>query len=526
MTSRIKTLWNTLDGERQESLAHARRLAAISKPYVLPPEGQTDSDRLPRPFQSLLSWGVTIMEGRLLSSLFPPDRPWFVLELDPSLLADTQMNAEELERVKQALYIRSLMVHAKLESADLSPGASVERRAGFRSRKRMALTQLLVTGDVLERLGDDYRLRVYRRDQYVTKRDSSGNVVCHIIRERLDPLGLSDEHRRACQFKDEELKEKAAHERMRDIYTLVEWQPQAKNWTVCQECNDHEFNESTETVTPYFSTPFELSGGDYGRGWIEVNEGDGFSFDEINEKILEFAGTASKHLWFIDGNSETRASDLTKPSGSVVLGRVSSGMVQDVAMMRADRLADFSVVLQTAERIRKDLGKAMLIESEAAPQGEAGRSPRSWERVAMELEGALGGLYAPIADEQQVPLLRRMMHQMKRDLDKAAIPDKGVQINIQTGIAALSRQARLGGVLQAVQAVQAFPEAIKWINLDVLSHLIFRLSYVDEPGLIKSPEQVKAEIEQQLRVQAQAQANEQMIQSAGAIAEQSAAQSQ
>ncbi|WP_434127675.1 hypothetical protein, partial [Enterococcus faecium] len=63
----------------------------------------------------------------------------------------------------------------------------------FRTMKRHAISQLLCTGDVLEMLDDDNRLRVFRLDQYVTLRDSCGDIIYHITKERIDCAAIDDE---------------------------------------------------------------------------------------------------------------------------------------------------------------------------------------------------------------------------------------------------------------------------------------------------------------------------------------------
>lgn len=519
----IASQYASLSAKREAILEHVRKLAAISMPHVCPPDGMDESSRLPRPYQSLLARGVTVMVGRLLTALFPPDRPFFATKIKPEIAHAGVLSDDDLAAITQSLFFMDVMMQARLESADMGSPSTVNRRAGFRSRMRVSLNQLIVTGDTLNRLGDDYRLRVYRRDQYVTSRDSTGQPLVHIIEEKVDPLAMSEAHRRECGFKDEELKAKNVTDRLESVFTLCEWNPLTKVHVIKQECKDKVFNESEESVTSFFNPTFDLSPGEsYGRGFIELNEGDAVSFDVLSEKMLDFAALASKLLFFIRHGSDTRPADLGKPTGSVSYADVQGGIVQDVAMLRAEKLNDFRVVAEVMERIRRDLGKSMLIESEAAPTGEAGRSPRAWERIATELEGALGGLYAPIADEFQVPLLRRLMHNMKRDLDRFA-PPENVEVDILTGIPALARQAKLGNAIQIVQSMQAVPELARHINLDVLADVLVRYGQVDEPGLIKSKDEVRAELAQQMQLQAQAQAQEQAIKSAGAITENAAA---
>ena len=58
---------------------------------------------------------------------------------------------------------------------------------------RSAISQLLVTGDVLIQMTDEYQIRIHRRDNYVVRRSTSGDVMYMITREQVDSLSLSPE---------------------------------------------------------------------------------------------------------------------------------------------------------------------------------------------------------------------------------------------------------------------------------------------------------------------------------------------
>jgi len=508
------------DGLRLSILEEARLCAALTKPWILPPENQNPDMKLPENYQSEGSRGITNMEGRMLMALYPPDAPWFRLEVAPKYRYSGSLNDRQLQEIQQKLFIQELVIQAALESVHLNPRSN-GIAAGFRSNKRLSISHVLITGDVLERLDDNYRLTVFRRDQYVTLRDSAGAVMHHIIKERIDPLNLTDEQITKSKLDKEKLKAEQCADRMRDMYTLVEWQPWSKNWVVRQEINDEIIVESQEPISPYFSTSYELvSGENYGRGWIAQNLGDLRSLNTINEKMLDFAAMASKFLTFLDSNSEIQPKQLEEKSGSVIHGRVAGGQVQDVAFLKTDKFADFRVVFETAERIRKSLGSAMLMESAVQPTGDRVTATQV-QRVALELEGALGGIYAPIADEQQIPLLQRTRYQLQRDKLIAPLPEGFVEIKGLTGISALSREHDAARVMEITAIVAQLPEEARArIDYTVLVDVLARYRRIDVPGLIKSPEQVISEHQQMMQQQAAMAANEKAIDVIGNVAEQ------
>jgi hypothetical protein len=512
----IQSAFMREDAKRFNILERARHCAALTRPWILPEIGQTELDKMPETFTSVPSRGIANLEGRLLMALYPPGTPFFRLLPASHIRFSQNVDTKQVQAFSQALSIQELLMMARLESADMG-GGSNRRRTGFRSRKRQAITQILITGDVLEQFTDDYRLRVFRRDQYVTCRDSSQDVQFHIVCEKIDPATLSPEIMEIADIRDEDL-DRNYDERGVDLYTRCAWQPYTRLWLVEQEINKKIIRTSEEPVSPYMSTPFELAPGeDYGRGFIEANLGDVRTLNELHERLLDFAGMCSKFVPCIDYNSQVRASDLAKPSGEVIEARVQGGAVQDIAFLSVNKGSDFQVVYQTALEKRRDLAVAMLMEADAAPKGERVTAFQI-QRIASELEGALGGVYAPIADAQQVPLVERLLYQMQRDAILPALPRNSMDIEAVTGIAALSREADKAKLLQLVSTMAQFgPEMTKRIDLGVLFDTLLRQSGIFEPGLVKTSEQVAAEASAAMQQAIEMEAQKRLIQVGGDV---------
>ena len=516
--------WAGDDSQRDGVLDRARLCASLTKPWILPPSSQGKNEKLPENYQSLGARIVNNLEGRMLLALYPPSVPWFQLSLSPKIRYDPRMPPEALQQAEQLLFVRELTLLSLLEAGALTHPHSGRRTPNFRKQKRQVISHILVTGDCLEQLTDDYRLKVFRRDQYVTSRDSRGDVLYHIIKERIDPLTLSQVELMKCDLKTEELMDMPVDKRMRDLYTLAEFQPLSRNWLIRQELKDKVIAESQEAVTPFISTPYELvSGEDYGRGFVEANLGDFRSLDELRDKLLDFAAMASKQHPIIDEASLMREEDFNKPSGTALRGRVRDGRVQDLAFMSVDKISDFNVVFQTADAIRKDLGKAGLMEEEVTPRGDRVTAFQV-QRVAMELEGALGGVYAPLADDQQMPLLQRVTFQAQRDNLLAAMPEEVIEVKALTGIAALGRELDKQRLLSFVQVVSQLGEAAtQRIDMAVLSDILRRLESIQEPGLIKTDEQLAQEQQSAMQIQAQQEAVSRGAEVIGDVAKQGAA---
>lgn len=521
---RIAGIFSSEDGQRTESLNRARECARLTKPWILPMQGRTEGSRLWVNNQSLGSRGVSVVAGKLLMALFPPDQPWFTVDLHPEFQYDPTIPDGFKQVVANRLWLQQLQMAATLESADLVSQSRIG--VGFRVGQHHSIAQMLVTGDTLEELTDDYKIEVHRLDRYVTSRDDSGMVLYHVVKKRIDPMTLSEDDWSKAQL-DPELKQKPASQRMLDLYTWHEYQPQSKTWVIRQEINGYEFRESEEPVSRVISTPFELITGEkYGHGLVEQNAGDLSTLDTICAKQREAIGAMARMVPMLDTASSVDEDDLLRPSGEVIRGRVSAGEVQDVAFLQTKKNADIASVTAYIQLLARDLGKAFLLESAVQPQKER-VTARQIDTITEEVQGALGGLFIPVSENKTLPILRRLRWQMQRD--KLIPPmkpeaEKMVRYRVLTGLPALARQAALGRVMSLAQVIAALgPQAMARINEGVLIRLLERAHNFYEPGLIKSDEQVAKERQDAIRAQTQLAVGEQAAKTGGALIENAAA---
>lgn len=518
------------DRERQHVLENIVRFAALTKPWIQPPLQQIKDSRLPENYQSVGSRGVNTLKGATVMALYPPDTPWFELVLASALASDPRIPADVKRAFFNALFTQELAITGLLESAQ-SEKRSNQRVQTFRMNKGRVIDQLYVTGDALERINPDFSITVFRRDQYVTARDSVGDVLYHIVREVVDPLESRYDAggrslielaiKAGAKVKLDELKAQPARKRLTPIYTECRWQPESRKWLISQEMFGVRIQEPSEDpVSPFISTVYELSpGDDYGRGLVELNRGDLHSLNSLSEKLLDWAALFSKVSPVIDHNSETREADLERPSGQAFRARVRAGAVDDIAFLGPQNAANFQTVFQYREALAQQLGKAFSIESEVQPTGERVTATQV-SRIAREIDGATAGNYANIAEAQHLGTLRRVIWQAKKDNLLAPLPEKAYEVRALTGLVALAREGKVARLLELPQLIQAMPEGTaRRINFDVLIEAYFRYRGFDEPGLLKSEEQVRREMAEAMRAQAAMQATEKAIDTAGNVAE-------
>lgn len=518
---RIASLYSSEDSDRTDTLEIARECARLTVPWILPEEGRTEGERLHRNNQSLGGKGVGNLQGKLLLALFPPDHPFFEITLDPEFQYDPSIPDGYKQEIAQRLWLQQLQMTATIESAQIVSGG--RRGVGHRVAQHHSIGQMIVTGDTLDEINDDYTVKVHRRDRYVTRRDDTGCVLYHITKESIDPLSLSDEDLSTAQVDMKDLRQKPARQRMMSIHTRHEWQPRAQTWVIEQELNGYVIRTSEEPEPRVFSTPFELiTGENYGHGFVEKNLGDLKTLDAMKAKLREAIGNMARMVPVIDTASSVQEEDLLHTSGQPIRARVQNGEVQDIAMYQSKKNADISAVVQYVASLEMSLAKAFLLESAIQPQKERVTATQI-SRIAEEVDGATGGLYIPISENKHLAQLRRYRWQMQRDkliptLTKGA--EKAVRFRVLTGLSALAQQAKMSRVLGFVQTVAMLgPEAMARIDTGVLAKILERASNVYEPGLSKSDERMEQDRQAAIRAQAQMAANEQITKTAGKVVE-------
>lgn len=531
---RIAAMYHGAVAERDKQLVRARRCAELTLPTYLPHEGRDAGGSLTQNYQSLGADGISNLQGRLLTAILPIGVPWVTYDMAPEIRYSKSISEERKRAIADELYVREMIVQAAVESIR---GRGARQPATLRSIKRTVYGHILITGEALEFLGDegdDFQLRTYRRDTYVTLRDAEGNVLNHIIWEQVDPLALGDEKLKRSKLRVADLRKKYTAERMLGLWTLVEWQPESKVWKIEQELNGNAIATRQERVTPFFSTPYDLVPPDhYGIGLAEQKLGDLSSFDELSERELDFAALASKIHPVIDASSEVRAQDFKKKSGEVIEGaRVQAGEAQDIGWFGAGKLLpNFEMVRVAKVAIEQRLGRAMLLGSQSVRDSERTTATEVVRVTIQELEGAMGGVYSSIADEQQMPMHDRVVAVLEAKARLPRLPAELVRITANTGIAALNREASAQRLLRMFEIIKGLPQElsallVRRIDDGTLLQRLARDAGVEEPGLVKTSRQLEAETQKAAALQAQLAAAGKAIDTGGNIIENAAAQAQ
>ncbi len=367
-----------------------------------------------------------------------------------------------------------------------------------------AAIQLLLAGNGLLFLPPSGEgVRLFRLDSYVIRRDAMGTVLDIVTRERLSPESLPPEVRK--QLSPEDLKNTEL-----DLFTHVK--RQNGRFVQYQEISGKRLKGFTENypldASPWLPLRFHKEDGEsYGRSYAEQYLGDLRTFENLSKAILDATMNAAKILWLVKPTGVVAIRDVQNtPSGGFVVGNQD-----DIVPLQLNKSADLNVAYQTMGKIEERLSYAFLLTSVVQRGGERVTATEI-RTVASELETSLGGIYALLASELQLPLVRRVMTTLELDGLIPSLPSGVIKPTITTGVDALGRNDTLQQLVQAMSILGQMPEAAQYIAWDAVAKEVLANTGIETLGLIKSDKQLQADAEQQQQQQ------QQMMQTAQQVA--------
>lgn len=495
--------YTELGSLRDPFLIRGRACAELTVPHLMPPEGHTGQSQLPTPYQSVGARGVNNLAVRILLALLPPNSPFFKMQLDDFTLSELSGRDDVRGEFEEALASIERAVQGEVETSAL-------RVPAFEMVK-----QLLVTGNVLLHFPKSGGMRVFRLDSFVVKRDPFGNPLEIIVKESVSPTVLPDDIRRMVESLDKNDSSTDAQNSV-DIFTHIKRLPD--KWTVVQEIKGKRIGNSFGTYPldrcPWFPLRFtRIDGEDYGRSYVEQYLGDLKSLEGLTQSIVEGSAAAAKVLFLIKPNSTTRARTLSDAPN----GAIREGNAEDVSTLQMAKFNDFRVAFDTISRIEQRLEFAFLLTSAIQRSGER-VTAEEIRRVASDLEVALGGVYALLSQEFQLPLVNLLMARMQQQRRLPKLPKDKIKPTIVTGLEALGRgndNERLVGFMQDIAPFQK--ELAPYMKVRNLATRVAASRQIDIKDLFKTEEEVKADQQQQMQQTLLAQAAPNLINQGGAL---------
>ncbi len=488
----LKARYEALTTDRQSFLDRARQCSELTLPTLVPPEGHNGSTVYPTPWQSVGARGVNALASKLLTSLFPPNHPFFRLQLDDVAIM----------KIAGDLAAKA-MIEAGLSKYERAVQSEIETN-GFRSPIFAAIKHLIVAGNAVLDIPADGAPRVFSIDSYVCLRDGSGNLLDLVIKECLSEDSVPDDIRAMLDEEpgDDEENEPAGQREEVDVYTRYyrddgvykEYQE------VCGKRVDgsdatYPLDKPGKLVLRWTADP----GSDYGRSYVEEYLGDLQSLDSLMQAIVEAANSMAKVIWLVNPNGVTRAKDLSEAEN----GAFVSGVLNEVICLQAEKQADLRIPADTASKLTTALESAFMLGSSIQRKGER-VTAEEIRFMANELESTLGGVFSTLACEFQLPLVRRVIARMNKAKSLPPLP-KGIKAPvIITGLDALGRSAELQKLQTMLQILQPFGETVmSRIKIGNLLSRVATAVMIDDEGLFMTDDEIQ---QQQAAAQQQQQA--------------------
>lgn len=467
--------FRTLDGRRQYRLDIARKCASLTIPSVLPPRGWAEDSSLPQPYSSIASRGVTAMASKMLSALMPlNDSPFFTLGL--------KNGAQPTPEIKSYLETMSFQIYNKIVSQNL------------RDVLFQALQHLIIIGDVMTVIEDDFSFRNLRIDQYVVQRNVYGKVIEIIYLEYI-PIDPAEEYIE--QQNGGNLEVRHGYKTLYCQYTLSE---DEKTWFGKKEDGDGNlFSEGEVTVLPLVPLRwYGIVGENYGRSHCEDVLGDLVSLENYTQAHIEGMAAGSTFWIGVDPGGLTEIDDIaTASNGSFVPAKQS-----DIFCISPSNTLNLQIAsTQTAVReMRSEISEAFLMTRGALPTGDR-VTATAVRMIGSELETVLGGAFSAIARDLMEPIVKRAIFVMlsNGDLDERLNEhffekDGTLSVEIVTGLQALSRDSDLQKLMQMGEMVRNLPpEALKTFRWDSYSKALISSLGFDPRMWVKSEEEIARE---------------------------------
>jgi hypothetical protein len=422
--------YQMLEPARSTVLLQARSASDLTIPGIIPPLGASNPhDVVTQPYSSLGARGVNNVAAKLLLSLFPPQRPFFKLEIDPdvaSAMGTTIGDANE------ALAKISQKAQNLIESS------------GSRPMWMEVFRHLAIAGNALVFHPDDGSvMRMWRLDQYVVRRDVQGKLLEAIIEEEIYPSELADDVRDAVKI-PEDPTQKAEEDKPSPsgraetkvkLYTVV-LRDEQDNIVHYQEVNDIEVpgsrGKAKADVAGWQALRWQaVVGSDYGRSMVSEYAGDFLSMEEGWKSVLQYAAEASRILRIVDPNSGIDIEELA----AAETGDNLTGYADKIKVLQLEKNADFNILWEILQNIDRRLSRAFLLTADTVREAER-VTAEEIRATAQELEDSFGGTYTVLSAEAQAPYARRVLYILSKQKKAPKLP-KSIEPQVVTGFSAL-----------------------------------------------------------------------------------------
>ena len=501
--------YDELHGERSQFLDVAVECSQLTLPYLIRrDDGQVTHRPLKTPWQSIGAKSVVTLASKLMLALLPPQTTFFKLqirddklgeEFDPQIRSELDLSFSKMERMV-------------MDSINASNDRVVVHQA---------VKHLIVGGNSLIYMGKD-GLKNYPLNRFVVDRDGNGNVIEIVTKELIDrklldlpvpaePKPNSVSNGGGLNGKTGTLDDDV------EVYTHVKLDKSSGRWVWYQEALDKVLPNSRSTApknaSPWLVLRFNSFDGEaYGRGRVEEFLGDLKSLEALSQAIIEGSAAAAKVIFTVSPSSTTKPQTIAQAgNGAIVQGRPD-----DIGVIQVGKTADFKTAYEMAQQLGQRIADAFLVLNIRQSERTTAEEVRLTQ---LELEQQLGGLFSLLTVEFLVPYLNRTLLVLQRNNQLPKLPKDLVRPEIVAGVNALGRGQDRESLIQFITTIAQTmgPEAInKFIDPTEYIKRLATSQGIDVLNLVKSPQQIQGDMQQQQQLAAQQSLVDQAGQLAGA----------
>lgn len=492
MNSSAQARYFALESDREQFLDEGRRCAALTLPYLLVADGQTEGGKLHTPWQSVGAKGVNVLASKLMLSLFPINTTFFKLQINDAELASMpEMDEQVRSDIDESL--------SKMERVVMQQISETSDRVQLHA----SMKHLVVTGNALLYQGKK-ALKVFPLDRYVISRDGDGNVTEIVTKEIVDRSLLPKNFQGIFPERDANSPgedgpkfgvSSSQNKGQADdavIFTHVESKDGQVKWY--QECDGKEIpgsrSSAPKKTNPWLPLRFNVVDGEsYGRSRVSEFLGDLMSLESLMKSLVEGSAAASRVVFMVSPSATTKPQSLAKAStGSIIQGRQ-----EDVTVVQVGKTADFKTVQEMIANLTQRLSDAFLVLSVRQSERTTASEVMA---VQQELNEQLGGIFGNLTVELLTPYLNRKLYLLTRSKKIPPLPKDLVMPTVIAGLSGVGRgqdrQALIEFVGTLAQAMG--PEALaQFIQPEEFIRRLATASGIESLGLVKTSDQLAEE---------------------------------
>jgi hypothetical protein len=300
------------------------------------------------------------------------------------------------------------------------------------------------------------------------------------------------------------------------ITSKADWERETNIYSVCRLCRksdapDHsglswQYWEETEKgqlvpgsdiETDFDDCPMwpgwliPAYGEHWGHSYCEKYKGDLYLVEATHSALNDGTALAAWALTFVKPGGRTSINEVRKAPNLSTL----PGSAEDVTTYVSGKSGDMGWTASHVQRAEQRLGVAFLLMSAARREGER-VTAEEVQRVAQELDQAMGGLYTQVAQGSQWRMVNRFIR-LHEDTHKdiPTLPPGIVDVEVVTGVDALGRSVETQALKDyGTTLSELFPQQVQQVidAHDFATRLASGLG-IKPDGLVPDPAQVQQE---------------------------------